>query len=367
MTEYIIRRLLALIPVLLGASAIVFFSLRLFAPIDIIEETLAESPGAGDPVVRARLRQEFGLDKPLIPCLMLEAQPRPGDDVVPKAGQCIWGAAWGALRGERGPEESLTGTLILEPGQYFRWVWGALRGDLGTSWSSGRPVFQQIKEALPVSLELSLLALLLAVVVSIPLGVLSAIRANTSFDYGARLVAVIGLSIPNFVIATILLLFPAMTWGWAPPLGYAPAWEDFGKHATQMFLPLLSLGAFVSATKVRLLRSSMLEVLRNDYIRTARAKGVREQLVVYRHALKNALIPTFTLFGLQVGTTLGGSVVVEQIYSLPGLGRLTLAAIQRGDFPQLQANVLYLLVIYVVVNLMTDISYAWLDPRIRYS
>ena len=335
MTEYIIRRLLALIPVLLVASAIVFFSLRLFAPVDIIEETLAESPGAGDPIVRERLRKEFGLDKPLLPFFKIED----GQFTVDPT----------------------------EPGQYVSWLWGAVRGDLGTSWSSGRPVFQQIMEALPVSLELSLLALIVAVVISIPLGVLSAVRQDTAFDYTARFFAIIGLSIPNFVIATVLLLVPAMTWGWAPPLGYAAPWEDLGKHATQMFMPLVSLGAFIGATKVRLLRSSMLEVLRNDYIRTARAKGVREQLVVYRHALKNALIPTFTLFGLQIGTTLGGSVVVEQIFSLPGLGRLTLAAIQRGDFPQLQANVLYLLVIYVTVNLITDISYAWLDPRIRYN
>lgn len=318
MTEYIIRRLLALIPVLVGASAIVFFSLRLFAPVDIIEETLAESPGAGDPVVRERLRQEFGLDKPIFE-------------------------------------------------QYALWVWGAVRGDMGTSWSSGRPVFKQIMEALPVSLEISLLAMIIAVIIAIPLGVISAVKQNTGFDYGSRFFAVVGLSVPNFVIATVLLLGPAMLWGVAPPLGYAAPWEDIGKHATQMFLPLVSLSAAVSATKVRILRSSMLEVLRNDYIRTARAKGLQERFVVYRHGLRNALIPAVTVLGTQLGATLGGSVVVEQIYSLPGLGRLTLAAIQRGDFPQLQANILYLLIIYLLVNLIVDISYAWLDPRIRYS
>lgn len=318
MTDYIIRRLLALIPVLFGASLIIFFALRLFAPIDIIEETLAESPGAGDPVVRERLRQEFGLDAPVHI-------------------------------------------------QYVRWVWGAVRGDLGTSWSSGRPVFQQVMEALPVSLEIAFLSMIIAVIVAVPLGVIGAVKQNTGFDYMSRFVAVVGLSVPNFVIATVLLLGPAMTWGWAPPLGYAPPWEDLGKHATQMFLPLVSLGAAVSATKTRILRSSMLEVLRNDYIRTARAKGLRENLVIYRHALRNALIPAVTVLGTQLGFTLGGSVVVEQIYSLPGLGRLTLSAIQRGDFPQLQANILYLIIIYLIVNLIVDISYAWLDPRIRYS
>ena len=318
MTDYALKRLFALVPVLLIASAIIFFTMRLFTPIDFVENVLAESPGAGDPEVRARLRAEFGLDKPIYV-------------------------------------------------QYGVWLWGAVRGDLGTSWSSGRPVMQNIAEALPVSLEISMITTVLAMLMSIPLGVISAVKRNTWVDYSARFVGILGLSIPNFVVATVLLLVPAMTWGYAPPLGYASPFEDLGKHTLQIVLPVISLGAVLAATQVRLLRSNMLEVLRNDYVRTARAKGLGERLVVYRHALKNALIPVVTIMGTQLSFTLGGTVVVEQIFSLPGLGRLTFTAIQRGDLPQIQACVLYLLVIFLIVNLIVDLSYAWLDPRIRYS
>jgi peptide/nickel transport system permease protein len=317
MLQYVLRRVLALLPVLFVASSVIFCTLRLFAPISIVEQKLAESPGARDPIVRQRLEEEFGLDKPVHV-------------------------------------------------QYVTWLWGAVRGDLGTSWSTGRPAVQQIVQALPVTLELALLAMVIAAAVGIPLGVFSAIHQNRMGDYLARFGVIIGLSVPNFVVATVLLLLPAMAWGWAPPLGYVPFWEDPGKHLVQMFLPLISLALAVSAAGVRILRSSMLEVIRLDFVRTARAKGLNDRQVVYRHALQNALIPAVTVLGLQLSITLGGSVVVEQIYALPGLGRLTLDAIQRGDFPQLQANVLYLLVIYLLVNLLVDLSYGWLDPRIRY-
>lgn len=318
MTQYILQRLFGLIPVLIGGSAIIFFSLRLFMPVDIVEQSLAESPSANDPVLRERLRHEFGLDKPVIV-------------------------------------------------QYGIWLWGAIRGDLGTSWMTGRPVGEQILSALPVSLEITLLAMVMAVVIGIPLGVISAVRQNTGLDYLLRFVAVVGLSVPGFVVATVLLVLPAMFWGWSPPVGYKPLWEDLRVHATQMLLPLASLSVGVAAVKVRMLRSTLLEVLRNDYVRTGRAKGLQERAVIFRHALKNALIPVITILGTQVSFTLGGSVVLENIFSLPGLGRLTLIAIDKGDFPQLQANVLYLFIVYTVVNLIVDLTYAWLDPRIHYS
>lgn len=318
MTQYVLRRLVALVPVLFGASLIVFFTLRLFAPVDVIEVTLADSPGAADPAVRERLRQEFGLNR-----------------------------------------------TIYE--QYVIWVWGALRGDLGTSWANGRPVSQNIWEALPLSVEITILTTALAVVIAIPLGVISALRQDTWADYTSRFAAVVGLSVPNFVVGTVLLLGPAMLMGWAPPVGYVAPWENLGKHASQVIMPLIALSVTLAAVKVRILRSTMLEVIRNDYVRTARAKGLAEAPVVLRHALKNALIPVVTVFGTQLGATLGGTVVIEQIYTLPGMGRLTLGAIQRGDFPQLQANVLYLLIVYLVVNLLVDVSYAWLDPRVRYA
>ena len=317
MTEYIIRRLLALIPTIFLASALLFFVLRLFTPIDIIDEMMDETPGADDPVVQARLRAEYGLDKPVYL-------------------------------------------------QYLIWIWGGVRGDVGTSWTSGQPAMQGIIEALPVSLEITLISTILAVIIGIPLGVISAVAKDTWVDHGARFFAVLGLSVPNFVVATVLLLAPAMIWGWSPPWGYEAPWEDLGTHSLQMLLPVISLATVVAATKVRLLRSTMLEVLRNDYIRTARAKGLRERVVVTRHALKNALIPVVTILGTQISFTLGGTVVIENIFALPGLGRLTFDALILGDFPQLQGNVLYLLVIFLLINLIVDVSYAWLDPRIRY-
>ncbi len=318
MTTYILRRLIALIPVLLIGSAIIFFSMRLFAPYDIIEETLAETPGAGDPEVEAKLREEFGLDKPIYV-------------------------------------------------QYTLWLWGAVRGDLGTSWTTGYGVMESIAISLPVSLELTFIGLFLAVIMGVPLGALSAVNKDSKLDYFSRLFAIIGLSVPNFVLATLLIMGAAIYFRWVPDLGYTTFWEDPFTHFTQIFMPVIALGSSVAATKVRLLRSTMLEVLRNDYVRTARAKGLRERVVVYRHALKNAMIPVVTVLGSQVSASLGGTVVIEHIFSLPGIGRLSLDAINQGDFPMLQGTVLYLMAIYVVINLIVDISYAWLDPRIRYN
>jgi peptide/nickel transport system permease protein len=315
---YALRRLLSAVPALLGGSAIIFLSLRILSPVDLIEQSLSEGAAAGDAVLRARLRSEFGLDQPL-------------------------------------------------PVQYVSWLWGVVRGDLGTSWMSGRPVIENILSAVPVSLEITLLALALALLIGLPIGVLSAVHQNTWVDYVLRFVAVIGLSVPSFVVATVLLVAPSIVWGWSPPVGYKAPWENFGIHTVQMLLPLVALAVGVAAVQVRLLRSSLLDVLRNDYVRTGRAKGLAENTVISRHALRNCLIPMVTLLGTQVSFTLGGSVVLENIFSLPGLGRLTLAAIEKGDFPQLQANILYLLLIYLVMNLLVDLSYAWLDPRIRYS
>jgi peptide/nickel transport system permease protein len=317
MLSYVLNRLLASIPALLIGSAIIFFSLRLLAPVDLIEQSLSDSAAAGDAALKLQLRHEFGLDQPLLL-------------------------------------------------QYLGWLGGALRGDLGHSWSSNRPVVDNILHALPVSLEITLLTLALALVLGIPLGVLSAVHRNTWLDYLLRFLAVLGLSIPSFVIATVLLVTPAILWSWSPPVGYKEPWDNLPTHAAQMLLPLVALATGVAAVQVRLLRSTLLDVLGNEYVRTGRAKGLPEHLVISRHALRNCMIPVITLLGTQISFTLGGSVVLENIFSLPGLGRLTLTAIDKGDFPQLQANILYLLAIYIVMNLLVDLSYGWLDPRIRY-
>ena len=318
MTDYILRRIIGIFPVLLGGSAIIFFSLRLFTPVDIIEDSLSQGVGASDAVLREQLKREYGLDKPMLL-------------------------------------------------QYVVWLWGAVRGDFGTSWATGQPVGERIFQSLPVSLEITLLSIVLAIVIGIPVGVLSAVRMNSWMDYLVRFLAVVGLSIPSFVVATVRLVAPSIWWGWTPPVGYKAPWESFGTHAIQMALPLAALAIGVAAVNVRMLRSTLLEVLRNDFIRTGRAKGLNERVVVARHGLKNALIPVVTIMGTQVSFTLGGSVVLENIFSLPGLGRLTLIAIDKGDFAQLQANILYLFLVYTIVNLLVDLSYAWLDPRIHYS
>ncbi|HEX3246049.1 MAG TPA: ABC transporter permease [Chloroflexota bacterium] len=318
MTDYILRRIIGIFPVLLGGSAIIFFSLRIFTPVDIIEDSLSQGVGASDEVLRDQLRREYGLDKPMLL-------------------------------------------------QYVLWLGGAVRGDFGTSWATGQPVGERIFSSLPVSLEITLLSIVLAIVIGIPFGVASAVRLNTWLDYLVRFIAVVGLSVPSFVVATVLLVVPSLWWGWSPPVGYKAPWEDMPTHAIQMALPLIALAVGVAAVNVRMLRSTLLEVLRNDFIRTGRAKGLNERMVVARHGLKNALIPVVTIMGTQVSFTLGGSVVLENIFSLPGLGRLTLIAIDKGDFAQLQANILYLFLVYTIVNLLVDLSYAWLDPRIHYS
>lgn len=319
MGRYLIGRLFASLAVLILASAMVFFTLHILSPVSYVDESLAAVPGAGgDPVLRQHFIHQLGLDKPLVV-------------------------------------------------QYEEWIVGAGHGDLGKSWASGRPVGSQIADTLPLTLEITLLATIISVVVSVPLGVLSAVKRNSAFDYICRFVAVLGLSIPSFVVGVVLLLSLAMIWGWTPPAPYVPPWVDLQKHFLQMFLPVLSLGLTGAAGHVRILRTTMLDVLHNDYIRTARAKGLREQAIVYRHAFRNALLPAVTVFGAQVGFTLGGVVVIEQIYSLPGIGRLTLSAIQQGDYPQVQASVLYFLVAFLAVNLAVDLSYGWLDPRVRFS
>jgi peptide/nickel transport system permease protein len=319
MGRYLIERVLASFVVLILASALVFFTLHLLSPVSFVDETLAAIPNVGnDPDLRASLRHELGLDQPLVV-------------------------------------------------QYGRWIAGATHGDLGESWASGRPVAAQIADTLPLTLEIVVLATLISVAVAVPAGVLSAVKRNTGFDYTCRFLTILGFSIPSFVVGVVLLLSLAMIWGWTPPAPYVPPWIDPHRHILQIFLPVVSLGLTTAAIDVRFLRTAMLDVLHNDFLRTARAKGLRERTVVYRHALRNALLPAVTIFGTQVGFILGGVVAIEQIYSLPGIGRLTLTAIQKGDFPQVQASVLYFLLVFLLVNLAVDLSYAWLDPRIRYN
>ncbi len=250
--------------------------------------------------------------------------------------------------------------------QYITWMWGVVRGDMGTSPRTGEKVFQLIMDRFPVSLQIALMAMALAIVIAIPIGVISAIRQDTPVDYGLRLLSIAGLSVPSFVLGTSILILASLWFQWIPPLGYVTLFENPGRNLLQVGFPVLVLGFDLSASVMRMSRSSLLEVLRQDYIRTAWSKGLKEQAIIARHALKNALIPVVTIWGVQVGRLLGGTVILETIFSVPGVGRLTLEAINNRDYMQVQANVLFFAVIFFISNLVVDITYAWLDPRIKY-
>ncbi|MGB2695529.1 MAG: ABC transporter permease [Dehalococcoidia bacterium] len=315
MQAYIIRRLLSGIIILLVLSLVVFVLLRL-AP--------------GDP---AKLRCGIG------------AKP----------------ACFEAVRAELGLDKPLAV-------QYFSWLGDVVTGDLGTATFSKKPVLDSLKQRLPVTVELLIITILVTVVIGIPFGVISALYRNGPGDYFVRLTAVFGLAVPSFWVATLVLIIPLELWGYAPPLGRTVGFfDDPFANLRQFIPPALVLGWASAAGVMRLARSSLLEVMHTDYIRTARSKGLREQSVVSRHALRNSLIPVVTVLGLQIAGLLGGAVIIEQIFALPGVGLYFLQALFGRDYPVVQSLTLYVGVIVVLMNLLVDISYGWLDPRIRYS
>jgi len=312
--QYILRRLVFGLMVLWGVSVIVFLLMRLL-PGDAVIVLLGEELTTREQI--EAVRTKLGLDKPIHT-------------------------------------------------QYFVWVKDILRGNLGRSLQTDEPVLGRIMERLPVSLEIALLAMATAIMIAIPVGVISAIRQDTTLDYSLRLVSITGLSTPSFWLGTILLVLPSIFFQWVPPLGFVNFFEDPLGNLQQVVFPVMVLGFTLSAGVMRLTRSALLEVLRQDYIRTAWSKGLREFSVISRHALKNALIPVVTLWGVQIGRLLGGTVILETIFSLPGIGRLTLEAITNRDYTQVQANVLFFALIFFTSNLIVDITYGWLDPRIKY-
>ncbi len=254
------------------------------------------------------------------------------------------------------------------PVQYAKWVGRALTGDLGDSQWEFRPVSDVVKDKLPVTLELAILAVLISTVIAVPFGVISAVRQDGVIDQTLRFVAILFLAIPSFWLAILLITLPSIWWGWRPPLnGYANLWDDPAQNLGRMIAPAAVIGASSAALVMRLTRSSLLEILRQDYIRTAWAKGLREGSVIYRHALKGAMIPVITIIGLQLSVLLGGAVIAEQVFSLPGMGRSMLGAISRRDYALVQSYVLIFSVVYLVMNLVVDLLYGYLDPRIRFS
>ncbi len=317
MLRYVVRRLLLTIPTLFLVATIVFLLLRL-VPGDMVDTVMARLAVLGGTVDRAALERAFGLDAPLHV-------------------------------------------------QYVRW-WAdlLLRGSLGISMNSGQPVVPLILGRLPVTIELGLLGIAVSVVIGLPVGIYSALRQDTVGDYAGRSLAILFVAAPSFWVATLVILYASLWWGWSPPLELVPLARDPIGNLRMFILPAFILGMVMAGTTMRMTRTMMLEVLRQDFIRTAYAKGLRERLVVVGHALKNALIPVVTVVGADLTVLIGGAVIIESIFALPGTGRLMVDALKVRDYALVSGVNLVFAVAVVGANLLVDLSYAFLDPRVRY-
>ena len=322
MYRYIVNRVLLVIPTLVGAAALVFILMRLI-PGDICMVRLGSGGASIDPHAVAVCHAELGLDRPIVL-------------------------------------------------QFLDFTWGFFRLDFGISMWSGKPVAEEIAARLPISLEIAVMATVVAILIAIPLGTISALKQNSWIDHVVRTLAVAGIATPSFWLGIISILvvldishalFGA---AWMPPIDYVPFWQDPLRNLSMVILPALTVGYRYSAVTMRMTRSAMLEVLREDYIRTARAKGLVERLIINRHALKNALLPVVTLIGIEFAFLIGGLVVTEQVFNLNGVGRLFVLAVQNQDYTLTQALVMLTVAVFVFANLAVDLLYAWLDPRIRF-
>ena len=316
MRTYIAKRLMLIVPTLLGAASLVFVIMRVI-PGDVALLIIGGDAGNVDPKQLTAMRERLGLDQSLLV-------------------------------------------------QFGTWLWGVVRFDFGTSLWTGQPVTEELLIRLPLSLELALLATMVSVVIAIPLGMLAAVRQDTWVDYVVRVVSIGGLAIPGFWVGILCILGLVIFFGWGPPLEFTPPWVDPWANFEMMVWPVVTVGYRYSAVTTRMTRSTVLEVLREDYIRTAWAKGLRERTVVIRHALKNAMLPVITLIGTEFAFLIGGLVVTETVFTLNGIGRFVVDAVAHRDYPVVQALVFLIAFGFVIVNLLVDLTYAWFDPRIRY-
>jgi peptide/nickel transport system permease protein len=320
MRNYVVRRLLLFVPTLVGASILIFVLMRL-VPGDIAEilvyQTGTESSAVQQKQIQ-QIREQLGLNRPI--------------------------------------------TV-----QYLLWLGNALRGDFGYSYTQRRPVMEILTERFPRSLELAVLTILVAVAWAVPLGVVSAVRQNTWVDYLARVVSISGLSLPLFFTGVLILYGLVRLFRWLPPLEFVSFVDDPVENLKQLIWPTLAQAFYISAPITRLTRSQLLEVIRYDYVRTARAKGLGERGVVYRHALGNSLLPVVTFIGWWGGRILGGIVIMEIIFAVPGMGTALVQAVSYRDYPTVQAMVFVMALVFLTINLLVDLLYAWLDPRIRYA
>jgi peptide/nickel transport system permease protein len=302
-----------LIPVLFGVSIVIFFALRVI-PGDVAVTILGTD---ATPETLAQIREDFGLNLPIYE-------------------------------------------------QYLNWMGGVLTGDFGESMRTGKEVLPDILSRFAITLELTLIAAFISWIIAIPLGIIAGMKRNSKTDFSVRIISLLGVSVPNFALATVLILVLALSFSYSPPVGYVGFFEDPITNLQILFLPAIVLGTSMAGAVMRMTRSSILEILRQDFIRTIRAKGARERVVIFNHALRNAMIPILTIIGMQIGVLLGGTVIIEQIFSLPGLGQLVLTGINQRDFTVVQGSVLFIAFIFVIINLIVDLLYSYLDPRITY-
>ena len=251
--------------------------------------------------------------------------------------------------------------------QYIDWIGGVFRGDFGDSLWFNSPVMTEIADRIPVTVELAVLSIIMSVVIAVPLGIVSAIRPDSPLDYFSRVFTLVGIAIPNFLVAVLMILVLLKVFNWLPSLGYVDLWDNPAKNLSQMIFPALALALYEMAFIARVTRSSMMEIIREDYMRTARSKGLTESVVLFRHGLKNAILPILTISGWQFGRLFGGTVVIETIFLIPGMGRILIEAVAHRDFPLLQAAIVIIGMAIVSINLLVDLLYGWLDPRIRYA
>jgi peptide/nickel transport system permease protein len=314
---YLTKRLLLIVPTLFGVAAVVFVIMRVI-PGDVTLLILGgDQTGRIDPQQLAAMRHQLGLDQPIAV-------------------------------------------------QFGQWLWDVLRLDFGKSLWTGQPVIEEVLIRLPLSLEVAILATIVSVLLAIPLGMLAAVRQDSWVDYVIRVASIGGQAIPSFWVGILVILFLVIYFGWGPPLEFTPPWVDPWANFQQLVWPVVTVGYRYAAVTTRMTRSTVLEVLREDYIRTAWAKGLRDRAVVIRHALKNAMLPVITLIGTEFAFLIGGLVVTETVFTLNGVGRFVVDAVAHRDYPVVQALVFLIAFCFVVVNLLIDLAYAWLDPRIRY-
>jgi peptide/nickel transport system permease protein len=315
-TKYLVKRFLLMLPTMLGVALVTFLLIRVI-PGDVVELRYSGDRGSVSQEVLDKERARIGLDKP------------------------VWQ-------------------------QFLTWIWGVVRLDFGTSMWTGAPIWEEIKLRFALSLQVAIMATIVAVVLAIPLGVLAALKQDSWVDYAVRIFSIAGLAMPSFWLGIVLILLMLVIFKWLPPMVYTPFWVNPWQNMLQLIWPALAVGYRYSAVATRMTRSAMLEVLREDYIRTARAKGLMQKLILSRHALKNAMLPVMTVVAIEFAFLIGGLVVTEQVFNLNGIGLLFVQAVAHRDYTLLQALVMLVAGMFIFVNFLMDIAYAWIDPRIRY-